>query len=166
MKPFALLSIFVASFALAGCGGNVAESLGLGRNPPDAFAVVDRAPLSVPPDFSLRPPVPGAPRPQEIEMTRLAEDIVSGGAKTAAPSVGSDAEKALLVRVDAEKADPYIKDLVDWEAAQKPKESPHLLGRLLGASKTGAAEQTIDPQAERLRLHEEKQKTASGSSGP
>ena len=32
---------------------------------PDEFAVESRAPLTVPPDFDLRPPEPGAPRPQE-----------------------------------------------------------------------------------------------------
>lgn len=32
---------------------------------PDEFAVESRAPLTIPPDFDLRPPQPGASRPQE-----------------------------------------------------------------------------------------------------
>ena len=32
---------------------------------PDEFAVVTRAPLSMPPDYGLRPPRPGAARPNE-----------------------------------------------------------------------------------------------------
>jgi hypothetical protein len=35
----------------------------MGKRAPDEFAVVRRAPLIVPPDFDLRPPDPGAPRP-------------------------------------------------------------------------------------------------------
>jgi len=34
---------------------------------PDEFRVVTKAPLVVPPDFSLRPPAPGKPRPQELQ---------------------------------------------------------------------------------------------------
>jgi hypothetical protein len=53
--------------ALAACEG-VRQELGLTKQPPDEFAVVaSKAPLVVPPDFSLRPPRPGAPRPQETQ---------------------------------------------------------------------------------------------------
>ena len=47
---------------LAGCG----SSGGIfNRERPDEFAVQRQAPLVVPPDFSLVPPAPGAPRPAE-----------------------------------------------------------------------------------------------------
>lgn len=166
MKPFALSLMLAASALLVGCGGGVAESLGFGRNPPDAFAVVDRAPLSVPPEFSLRPPVPGAPRPQEATTTQQAEEIVSGGVKAIAASEESNAEKALLARADADKADPYIRDLVDWEASQKTEKKTYLIGRLLGMSDTQDASQTIDAQEEARRLHEEKQNTTSSPEAP
>ena len=57
--------------SLVGCGG-MQSALGLGKSPPDEFAVVTKAPLVVPPDFSLRPPRPGAPRPQELQPTETA----------------------------------------------------------------------------------------------
>jgi hypothetical protein len=51
-------------FGLGGCArGSVQDALGLGKRAPDEFAVVKRAPLIVPPEFDLRPPDPGAPRP-------------------------------------------------------------------------------------------------------
>ncbi|KAI1692992.1 hypothetical protein DdX_20915 [Ditylenchus destructor] len=37
----------------------------LNRKRPDEFAVARQAPLVIPPDFALRPPQPGAPRPQD-----------------------------------------------------------------------------------------------------
>jgi hypothetical protein len=64
---------------LAGCGG-MTEALGLGRNPPDEFAVVERPPLVLPPDFHLRPPLPGAPRPQEVSMALRASTPLFGAA--------------------------------------------------------------------------------------
>jgi hypothetical protein len=49
---------------LGGCSrGTVQDALGMSKRAPDEFAVVRRAPLIVPPDYDLRPPDPGAPRP-------------------------------------------------------------------------------------------------------
>ena len=50
--------------AVGGCSqGSVQQVLGMSKRAPDEFAVVKRAPLIVPPDYDLRPPDPGAPRP-------------------------------------------------------------------------------------------------------
>jgi hypothetical protein len=53
---------------LSGCGGDGAASrfFGLTRDAPDEFTVTTQPPLSIPPDFNLRPPQPGAPRPQTL----------------------------------------------------------------------------------------------------
>jgi hypothetical protein len=49
---------------LGGCAkGTVQDALGMSKRAPDEFAVVRRAPLIIPPDYDLRPPDPGAPRP-------------------------------------------------------------------------------------------------------
>jgi hypothetical protein len=49
---------------IAGCG-DLKKAIGLEKTSPDEFAVESRAPLTMPPDFNLRPPQPGATRPQE-----------------------------------------------------------------------------------------------------
>jgi hypothetical protein len=49
---------------ITGCT-DLKKAIGLERTPPDEFAVESRAPLTMPPDFNLRPPQPGADRPQE-----------------------------------------------------------------------------------------------------
>ena len=58
--------LFGAVLSLSACGGTK-EKLGLTKKAPDEFAVVRRAPLSMPPDYTLRPPTPGhvkmRPRP-------------------------------------------------------------------------------------------------------
>ncbi len=46
---------------LVACGsGSARDSLGLRRSSPDEFKVISNQPLSVPPDFALRPPVEGS----------------------------------------------------------------------------------------------------------
>ncbi len=67
----------VLSLSLAACSGTK-KQLGLERDPPDEFAVVTRAPLSLPPDYKLRPPEPGAPRPQEAPVSAQAREAVFG----------------------------------------------------------------------------------------
>lgn len=90
-----LVAVLGAAMALGGCEG-VRNSLGLGKNAPDEFQVVSRAPLSLPPDYNLRPPAPGTPRPQEGTARDQAEDVVFGSSSqpatgesvpTAAPTI-------------------------------------------------------------------------------
>jgi hypothetical protein len=46
------------------------------RTGPDEFAVETRAPLTLPPDFDLRPPQPGAPRPQDVPASEKARSAI------------------------------------------------------------------------------------------
>src|SRR6185369_5402368 len=73
------LALALLGLGLAGCE-NTKEMLGLTKRSPDEFQVVSRAPLSMPPDYSLRPPTPGAARPQEGTVQQQAEGIVTGHA--------------------------------------------------------------------------------------
>jgi hypothetical protein len=82
------LTALIACAMLAGCGDDARKTLGLGKNPPDEFQVVGRAPLSIPPDYSLRPPTPGAARPQEPSMTDTARNAVLG-TQAAAPGAAA-----------------------------------------------------------------------------
>lgn len=74
MKQYRL-AFMVSLLALTACeSGEVRDSLGLGRTAPDEFVVVSRPALSVPPEFTLVPPEPGAegPRASTEEMAREA----------------------------------------------------------------------------------------------
>ncbi len=81
---FQLLALLPALLLLAGCGDEMRKQFGLGKNPPDEFQVVRRAPLSLPPDFGLRPPQPGAVRPQEGMVSDQARSAVLGQSDQAA----------------------------------------------------------------------------------
>jgi len=60
---------------IAGCT-DFKRSIGLEQALPDEFAVESRAPLTIPPDFDLRPPTPGAPRPQEESSDQQAKQLI------------------------------------------------------------------------------------------
>ena len=60
---------------LSGCG-SFKRDIGLEPTAPDEFAVESRAPLTIPPDFNLRPPQPGAPRPQEVSASEKARKAI------------------------------------------------------------------------------------------
>jgi hypothetical protein len=63
------------SLPIAGCT-DFKKSIGLEPTLPDEFAVESRAPLTLPPDFDLRPPSPGAPRPQETASNQQAKQAI------------------------------------------------------------------------------------------
>src|SRR5579871_3802882 len=90
-----------ALVALAACS-DLRESLGLGRTAPDEYTVIDRPPLSMPPDFGLRPPQPGAARPQETPVDKdVSETVLNSKAAPPADASASDSEKALLDQTGA-----------------------------------------------------------------
>lgn len=102
---------------LAGCSG-VRESLGLSRNTPDEFAVVSRAPLSIPPVMALEPPRPGSPRPQERSVREQTAQTLFGAAAQGGQGTGAaSGEVALLARAGASDALPNIRALVDKETS-------------------------------------------------
>jgi hypothetical protein len=70
-----LLAVACLCLALSGCAG-FRQALGMDRVGPDEFAVESRAPLTIPPEFDLRPPQPGAPRPQEVTSAERARRVI------------------------------------------------------------------------------------------
>ncbi len=111
VKRAALSAVLLAGIGLGGCG-STSKALGVGRNAPDEFRVVAKAPLVVPPDFALRPPRPGEPRPQELQPESAARTALLG--QRLAES-RSDGEKILVVKAGAERADPLVRYVVDDE---------------------------------------------------
>lgn len=112
-------ALLATAAALNGCAN--ADALGFGKVTPDEFRVVAKAPLTLPPDYSLRPPTPGEPRPQELQPESAARQAILG---EAAAVKRSDGEKLLSARVGTSHADPLIRYVVDdefGEVAHKDK---------------------------------------------
>ena len=73
--PATLVLCLACALLISGCS-DLKKSIGLERTSPDEFAVESRAPLTMPPDFNLRPPQPGAARPQEKSSDQQARQVI------------------------------------------------------------------------------------------
>src|SRR5258708_36789013 len=70
-----VVSCLSRGFLLSGCP-DIRRVVGMDRVGPDEFAVESRAPLTIPPEYDLRPPQPGAPRPQEASSADKARKVI------------------------------------------------------------------------------------------
>ena len=117
----------IASVMLVGCGSSsTGEIFGLDRQTPDEFAVVSRAPLTLPPDFGLRPPDPEGQRFHDLQTRDEAQRAVFGEASLERrreleiqqrEAGATDGEIALLNRMGALEADPSIRRTIDEETS-------------------------------------------------
>ncbi len=162
IRFFSFLALAALSFAglsLSACS-NAKDKLGLSKKPPDEFAVVKNAPLSMPPNYTLRPPAPGAPRPQEQSPQEAARQSVFGmndpqQGDEAAPASGTDS--AFLNRAGATKTDPGIRHKIDTETTIINKKEQPVVKRLLGMdSPEQAPAEVVNAKEEAERLKKNK----------
>lgn len=128
MKTF--LALTLAALVLTGCSG-IRNMAGLDKNSPDEFAIVNQPPLSMPPDYTLRPPRPGEPSPQNVTSTAQAINALFPGRTTMPPPM-SAGEEALLQRIGAAGASPDVRSVVDGDTTEIVRKG-ELLGDILGA---------------------------------
>lgn len=163
---------------LAACdSGDVRDVVGLDRSAPDEFRVVSRPPLSVPPDFDLRPPAPGEEPRAAPSTEKQAKKLVFGdegngsspatlfeepASDTAVPAVmsselSSSAESNFLKKLGTDKADPDIRNVIHEENKAEPvvKDDVSPLESMLGIS---SGDPVIDAKEEAKRIKTNKEK--------
>lgn len=158
-RTIALTAVAIGAIGLAGCS-SASRALGMSKVTPDEFRVVTKAPLVVPPDFSLRPPAPGEPRPQELQPESAARQALLG---QRASETRTDGEKALVAQAGAEQADPLVRYVVDDEFGDLAHKDKSFADRIMfwrkdkpqgpTAAQTGSDQAaTVDPAVEQQRL--------------
>lgn len=156
--------IALTTLSLAGCQ-DLRRAVGWDKVIPDEFAVVSRAPLAVPPDYSLRPPRLGAQRAQEtapVDQARQTVFRASDQPQASLPpaaSARSPGEGELLQKAGAADAPNNIRELVNQDATQAQPVDESFVDKLLfwrSADKTGPTDDVIDPEKEAERLREAK----------
>ena len=148
---------------LAACGGdsNVRKQLGLDKEAPDEFAVVTRAPLEVPPDYTLRPPRPGADRPMEIQPAEQAKQTVFGKSSeqlitSRSLNANSSGARALLEKAGADQADPNIREvLVAEDEILNKDDGPTAEKLMFWRGGDAPAGEALDPVEELQRIQDE-----------
>jgi hypothetical protein len=121
-------SRFIAALSLAtlaACSsGTVKDTLGLNRASPDEFRVMSRPPLSIPPDFTLRPPDATQAGPGQLPASAQAQSLVTGGAAPAKPTAKTtSADAEFLKAAGATQADPNVRhELVEENTVVQQKQ--------------------------------------------
>jgi hypothetical protein len=152
-------TVLVAAAGLAGCQ-STQKALGMSKVTPDEFRIVTKAPLVVPPDYALRPPAPGEPRPQELQPESAARNALLGQREA---EQRSDGEKMLVAKAGAEKADPLVRYVVDDEFGDIAHKEKSFADRVMFWKKSDASTAAakpeldnsnapIDPAAEKERI--------------
>ncbi|MGK2741502.1 DUF3035 domain-containing protein [Tepidicaulis sp. LMO-SS28] len=148
------------ALGLSACGGGgIQDALGYGKDAPDEFAIVTKAPLTIPPDFSLRPPRPGAPRPQEIQPQQAAENALFGTQTVSMSAIEADTrsrgEQQLLAKADAADASSEIRDILDREGrALSDKDKSFVDSVVFWQEQAVPDERLVDASAESRRIQQ------------
>lgn len=127
------LALLLAGTTLAGCD-KLRHTFGLDHYQGDPFSVPSNPPLSMPPDYNLRPPMPGAPNPGETNHRDQAHEKVLGQ-KATLRKTADDAERSILQQAtQTSQIDPNIRAKVDKDA----EEEKTFLGKLGAISSTAS----------------------------
>ncbi len=153
-------TIVLATFVVGGCqDGGIFSG---GKRSPDEFAVYSRAPLSLPPDYALRPPAPGT-APSQSVMPRdeakgalIGSDLNSPSSRQSSGDVSSysPGTRNLLEQTGALEADPDIRDLVNRETTILAEEDQSFTERLMFWTTPVEYGTVVDSVEEAKRIHE------------
>ncbi len=150
-------SVFCVLLLLAGCSDSdgLSRTFGLIRDRARRVPVTTRAPLSMPPDFTLRPPQPGAERPQEQTTTQRAEAtlVPQAALGTAAPAAGDSPGLDALLQAAGPRPPADIRAKVDQEAARS-SDNQMLTDKLMFWKDPPLPGVVVDADKEAQRLRE------------
>jgi hypothetical protein len=152
MSKLALMAVLAAATAASGCA-SVSRAIGATKTSPDEFRVVTQAPLTLPPDYNLRPPRPGEPRPSEIEPSQQARSALFGQEVGQAATPG---ERTLVAAAGATSADPEIRDTIDFESQGVVRRNEGFVNNLLAFGGSGAPRSApLNAEEEARRLQDD-----------
>jgi hypothetical protein len=151
-----LLAAAFMPLVLAGCGSgdDISRSFGLTRDAPDEFQVTTRAPLSMPPDYTLRPPRAGAARPQEQTPRDAAEAALAPQSALSGPQADANsAGQAALLSATGPAAPADIRSKVDTDAAMAQSDRG-FADKVMFWRTPADPSVVLDPEREAQRLRE------------
>jgi Protein of unknown function (DUF3035) len=153
-NPIAPLLLGCALTLLAGCNSDkLARTFGLTRDAPDEYTVTTRAPLSMPPDYNLRPPRPGAPRPQEQSERQQAAEALVPQLALGAPQGSASPGQSALMQEAGPAAPGDIRRKIDQET-NRANGDDSFIDKVLYWRKPNTQRVQVDAGKESQRLRE------------
>ena len=153
---FSVFSVTLLFAFLTGCG-EVRSMLGQNKQSPDEFAVLSQAPLSIPPNFTLRAPEPGAKRPKKTskrsDIKRIVLKSEAANAMNPTPIIGgASGEKSLRNLLGTSSAKPDIRRLLNEENKELIYTDQRFINKLLKWPSGSATRSLIDAASESERI--------------
>jgi len=178
----------VSLAALSACGNDVKETLGINKRAPEEFKVVSRPPLSVPPEFSLNPPISGTDAQEFTSASKNAKSLVfgdedgeeitaqtvlrTGTADTAVTPVAvstlgsSTAESQFLQNAGADTANTNVRQEIYRENREKERDEDSILHTLTTIPERSEPIVKAKDEAERLKTNQEEGKPVTEGQTP
>ncbi|MFL5237038.1 MAG: DUF3035 domain-containing protein [Rhizomicrobium sp.] len=148
-----LVATMAAAVSLTACE-SIRSAAGIGKEPPDEFAVVTKAPLIMPPDYNLKPPKPGAPPLNQVSPTESAQAaLYNDDPRAVASAINgnySQGEKLLLAQTGAATASDTIRQQVAADNRGLDSADESFTDQLLFSS--SGTDAPVNADAEKARL--------------
>ncbi len=129
MKRYCTIAIVVTlAGLLAACGGNDDKPLGFDKSPPDEFRIITKPALTIPPEFNLRPPLPGTRANHTASSAEIAYFVLTG--KPMQETAPSQGEQIILDKAGANARNAGIRLELDNEARNMVSKDPFLVNQI------------------------------------
>ena len=129
------LVILLPIIGLAGCG-QLADTFGYGKNPPDEFAIIRKSPLIIPPDYQLKPPLTNLEGLQRLpEQNDARAVLLTNALPPPADTELSQGERKLLMMAGASNSSDSIRAQIDRDGQTVVRKKGNFVERLLGFGK-------------------------------
>ena len=134
MRKTSTLLCMVGAVALLGACESARKAFSGEKTAPDEFAVYSRPPLSMPPEYKLRPPKPGQKFQRGDSSVAIAKQAIIGQAVSRRPLPkveGSPGVLALLRETGGLTATPDIRTKINEEASILSSEDQAFVDKLI-----------------------------------
>lgn len=142
------LFVLVAVAALAACGGNDNGLPGFSKSPPDAFSVISKPALVIPPEYALRPPKANATGPKQTSHRENAQKILGLSGDT--NKTLSPLEKRVLAAAGAKASDGEIRNALLGETR-----TSKVIDDATVAALTSGKAVVVNPAVEKARIDDQ-----------
>ena len=151
----------MAAMALGGCT-DLRRAVGAEKTSPDEFQIRVRKPLSMPREYGLKAPKPGAARPQDNKSRDRTRQIVLEsdksrlGTRRVRPQIKglSRQETALITKLGGGSVESGIRRKVDRESAEIAENQKSFVNSIMFWKDEVKPGKPVDPKKEARRIQE------------
>jgi hypothetical protein len=161
LRAVALGAIVMGAMALGGCS-EFRRAVGAEKTSPDEFQIRVRKPLSMPREYGLKAPRPGAGRPQDNQSRDRTRQIVLEsdksrlGTRRVRPQIKgvSRQEAALITKLGGGSIESGIRRKVDRESADIAENQKSFVNSIMFWKDEVKPGKPVDPKKEARRIQE------------